>query len=56
MKEAIRFIEFITLNKRLLIKVSQPAFLRQTGIGVYAWGVRTRLGGDTSTGRDLTAH
>ena len=23
---------------------------------VYAWGVRTRLGGDTSTGSDLTPH
>jgi hypothetical protein len=23
---------------------------------VYAWGVRSRLGGDTSTGSDLTPH
>ena len=41
---------------QVLKNQSQPALLRQTGIGVCAWGVSSRLGGDTSTGRDLTPH
>ena len=34
----------------------QLALLRQTGIGMCVHGVRSRLGGDTSTRSDLTPH
>jgi hypothetical protein len=41
---------------QLLRNQSQPASLPQAGISAYAWGVRSPLGGDTSTGSDLTLH
>jgi hypothetical protein len=41
---------------QVLINQSQKVPLRESGVGVYAWVVRSRLGGDTSTASDLTPH
>ena len=41
---------------QMLRQQSQRALLRQTGIGVCVWGVRSWLGSDTSTGSDFTPH